>query len=199
MADTADAAPAEYRRRLERTAIGALILNPSAIDAVRPWLIPRDFATPHYQAWYQLVCQMRDVGTPVDQMTLLAELRRAGGNRLDRFHLVELATIVEQVPIPAAAVAYCTAVLEESLRRDLHAAGTRLVQIAGSGDPAVMFANARQVHADVDAGRRRWIRAHTRSRETRVPSAIAPPAPSQRQGIAVRSVATSCHDFGPDL
>lgn len=123
-----------YRRRIEAAAIAGLILQPAAIDAVRDWLEPTDFTTPHYGDWYVHVRSMRDRGAPIDQMTLLTALRRANQLGPQGRHADELATITMATPVPASTLAYCRSVQEESIRDHLAAAGMRLAQLARTCD-----------------------------------------------------------------
>jgi replicative DNA helicase len=121
-----------YRRQLEAAAIGGLILQPSLLPEVSAWLEPDDFHNPVYAAWYTLLLQLNDNGEPVDQVTLLAALRRTGRLGHHGQHAVELATITEHVPLPNAGASYCREVLHESIRRRLADTGIRLTQLATS-------------------------------------------------------------------
>jgi replicative DNA helicase len=121
-----------YRRQIEAAAIGGLILQPSLLDEVRAWLEPDDFANPVYAAWYTLLLQLREHREPIDQVTLLAALRRTGRLGHHGHNAVELATITEHVPLPNAAASYCREVLHESIRRRLAETGIRLTQLATS-------------------------------------------------------------------
>lgn len=119
-----------YRRRIEAASIAGLILQPAAIDHVRGWLEPTDFATPHYGDWYTRLLHMRDRGDPIDQMTLLTALRRTNQLGPHGQHADELATITMAAPVPASTISYCRDVLEESIRDQVAAAGLRLAQLA---------------------------------------------------------------------
>ena len=119
-----------YRRRVEAAAIGGLILQPAALDDVRDWLQPTDFATPHYGDWYTHLLDMRARGTPIDQMTLLSALRCADQLGPQGQHADELATITMAAPVPASTITYCRNVLDESIRSQVAAVGVRLTQLA---------------------------------------------------------------------
>jgi replicative DNA helicase len=125
-------AAAVYRRQLEAAAIGGLILQPRLLTEVSRWLQPDDFDNPVYAGWYTLLLQLHQQGGPVDQITLLAALRRTGRLGPHGRHAVELATITEHVPLPNAAASYCREVLHESIRRRLADTGIRLTQLATS-------------------------------------------------------------------
>ncbi len=127
-----------YRRRIEAAAIAGLILQPAAIDSVRDWLQPTDFATPHYGDWYTHLRSMRDRGDPIDQMTLLTALRRADQLGPHGQHADELATVTMTTPVPASTVTYCRNVLEESIRDQVAAVGIRLTQLARSSHSSDM-------------------------------------------------------------
>ncbi|MGH3356648.1 MAG: DnaB-like helicase N-terminal domain-containing protein [Nocardioidaceae bacterium] len=123
-----------YRRRIEAAAIGGLIIQPAALDHVRDWLEADDFAHPHYGDWYTHLLAMRERGQPIDQVTLLAALRRADQLGPQGQHADELATIALAAPVPASTLAYCRVVLEESVRDQIAAAGIGLTQLARTGD-----------------------------------------------------------------
>lgn len=122
-----------YRRRIEAAAIAGLILQPTALDHVRGWLEPTDFATPHYGDWYTHLMAMRASGEPIDQMTLLSALRRADQLGPQGRHADELATITLTTPVPASTIEYCRTVLEESIRDQVAGLGIRLTQLAHDG------------------------------------------------------------------
>jgi replicative DNA helicase len=147
---------ARYCRRIEAAAIGGLILSPRRLDEVRPWLKQDDFAVAHYGRWYGYICELKDRGQPIDQVTLLTELRRHDDLGPDGRYAFELATITERVPIPGEPAYYARAVLEESTRRQLRIAGLHLAQVALHGDPADVLADAIAVTESVDSLFRRW-------------------------------------------
>jgi replicative DNA helicase len=89
---------ARYCRRIEAAAIGGLILCPRKLNEVRPWLEQGDFAVAHYGRWYGYICGLHDRGQPIDQVTLLTELRRHNDLGPDGRYAFELATITERVP-----------------------------------------------------------------------------------------------------
>jgi replicative DNA helicase len=153
---TSEQTVARYCRRVEAAAVGGLILDPRKLDDVRPWLEPSDFAVAHYGRWFDYLCEMRDRGQPIDQVTLLAELRRHDDLGPDGKYAFELAVITERVPIAGEPTYYARAVLEESTRRQLRIAGLRLTKVAEHGDPADVFADALVVTDTVHLLRRRW-------------------------------------------
>jgi replicative DNA helicase len=134
-----------YRCRIEAAAIGGLILAPAALDHVRDWLAPTDFATPHHGDWYTHLLNMRDRGEPIDQMTLLTALRRADQLGPQGQYADELATITMATPVPASTITYCRNVLEESIRDQVAALGIRLTQLAhdGAADSTGLLTQAR--------------------------------------------------------
>ncbi|MEO6712902.1 MAG: DnaB-like helicase N-terminal domain-containing protein [Mycobacteriales bacterium] len=176
----------QYGQRIEAAAVGALILNPAALDRVREWLAPSDFLVPHYRVWFTSICGMRDRGTPIDQITLLSELRRANPSTLDPHQLAELATVSEQVPIPAAALSYAAAVLEESARHRLRTAGRRLLQISEGGDLAAVFANARTAMLEVERDRARCERFTAPSQTRGLSHALAASVPATARRTQAR-------------
>jgi replicative DNA helicase len=156
MVTAAEHVEARYCRRIEAAAIGGLILQPGLLDDVRTWLQPRDFTVQHYGRWYALLCEMREQAKPIDQVTLLTELRHRRDLGPDGRHAVELATITERVPIPGDPRYYALAVLEESVRRDIAAAGVRLGSIAHDGEPETMFDAVLRVQLNLNDVRSNW-------------------------------------------
>jgi replicative DNA helicase len=147
-----------YRRQLEAAAVGGLILQPSLLTEVSAWLQPDDFANPVYAAWYTLLLQLNDNGGPIDQVTLLAALRRTGRLGHHGQHAVELATIAEHVPLPNAGASYCREVLHESIRRRLADTGIRITQLATStgSDTSDLLDHARaRLTAELETSARR--------------------------------------------
>jgi hypothetical protein len=63
--------------------LGGMMIDPGQIDAVSEWLRPDDFARPLCGEVYQLLTTMRATATPIDPVTVLGELRRAGRLRSD--------------------------------------------------------------------------------------------------------------------
>jgi replicative DNA helicase len=147
---------ARYCRRIEAAAIGGLILDPSKLDGVRPWLESTDFTVAHYGRWYSYICELRDQGQPIDQVTLLTELRRHNDLGPDGRYAFELATITERVPVPGEPTYYARTVLEESTRRQLRIAGLRLVKVVEHGDAADILTDARVITDSVQLLHNRW-------------------------------------------
>lgn len=147
---------ARYCRRIEAAAIGGLILDPRKLHDIRPWLDADDFSVAHYGRWYEYICALCDRGQPVDQVTLLAELRRHNDLGPDGRYAFELATITERVPVPGEPTYYARTVLEESTRRQLRIAGLRLAQVAQHGDLGDVFADALVVTGTVQLSHSRW-------------------------------------------
>jgi replicative DNA helicase len=153
---TSEQTEARYCRRIEAAAIGGLILNPRKLDDVRAWLEPADFSVAHYGRWYAHICNMRDRGQPIDQVTLLTELRRHNDLGPDGRYAFELATITERVPIPGEPAYYARTVLEESTRRQLRTAGLRLMQVSQRSDLVDVLADALAVTDSIQHWRCRW-------------------------------------------
>jgi replicative DNA helicase len=176
-------ATAVYRRQVEAAAIGGLILKPGLLTEVSRWLQPDDFHNPVYAAWYTLLLELHDTGQPVDQITLLAALRRTGRLGHHGQHGVELATITEHVPLPNAAASYCREVLHESIRRRLADTGIRLTQLATStgGDTTELLDQAAtRLTAELQASARRLRLAQPAPPR---PAPAAPPGNTPRAGV----------------
>ena len=153
---TTERVDARYCRRIEAATIAGLILQPPKLDVVRDWLQPVDFTVQHYGRWYAIAIERRDQGLPIDEVALLTELRHRGDLGPDGRYALELATITERMPIAGDPVYYARAVLEESVRRELTAAGLRLARTVGHGDGADVLTAVRRAEHDLHSATNRW-------------------------------------------
>jgi replicative DNA helicase len=120
--------------------IGGMLLEPAQLDHVSDWLRPEDFEKPLCGELYELLTTMRSVRSPIDPVTVLGELRRAGRLRSDGYPAGELIAMVESVPTPASTPYYARMVLEAATFRRIERCGTRITQVGqrrrGSPDDA---------------------------------------------------------------
>lgn len=142
----------------ERAALGALLRNEQALDEVRHWLRPEDFTWPIHRAVYEQAQGLRLRDDPVDEVTVLAALRRDQYPDPEQRLSTYVLGMAEDAPVPLSATYYCKIVLERSVRRELEAAGIRLQQVAieGRGLPDDLFAQADAIVAKLDEARQRW-------------------------------------------
>ena len=120
----------------EMSVLGAMMLSKDAIADVVENLREGDFYRPSHQTIYAAVIDLYGRGEPADAITVAAELTRAG--ELARVGgAAYLHTLVAGVPTAANAGYYARIVGERAILRRLVEAGTRIVQIAQTGDGEV--------------------------------------------------------------
>ena len=120
----------------EMSVLGAMMLSKDAIADVVENLREGDFYRPSHQTIYAAVIDLYGRGEPADAITVAAELTRAG--ELARVGgAAYLHTLVAGVPTAANAGYYARIVGERAILRRLVQAGTRIVQIAQTGDGEV--------------------------------------------------------------
>lgn len=169
----------EYVHRIEAACIGAIVLRPSCLDDV-PWLRPEDFYYEHFGRWLTMMREMRDVGEQVDLVTLYTEMRRRGDLGPGHAWVQELNCLVDYVVLPGLPVPYAQAVVEEHIRRDVEAVGTRITDLAQKGHPGDMLAEvALQDRVIADAQVRWALVASGQQCSTReIQESIWAPAPT---------------------
>jgi replicative DNA helicase len=138
--------------------IGGMLLEPAHLDAVSGWLRPTDFARPLCGELFELMTTMRAVAAPIDPVTVLAELRRAGRLRSDGYPATELVTMVQAVPVPASTPYYAQLVLEAATFRRVEQCGMQLTQVGRSrrGTPDDAFDRVAQAWQALADTRDRW-------------------------------------------
>jgi replicative DNA helicase len=141
--------------------IGGILLEPAQLDHVSDWLRPEDFAKPLCGELYELLTTMRSVGNPIDPVTVLGELRRAGRVRSDGYPAGELVAMVETVPTPASTPYYARMVLEAATFRRIERCGTRITQVGRRrrGSPDDAFELLGQGWSELADARSRWQRS----------------------------------------
>jgi replicative DNA helicase len=143
--------------------LGGMMIDPGQIDAVSEWLRPDDFARPLCGEVYQLLTTMRATATPIDPVTVLGELRRAGRLRSDGYPGGELVAMIEAVPTSASTPYYARLVLEAATFRSIERCGGRISQVgrAQRGTPSDAFDVVTQAWRDLADTRDRWQRSNT--------------------------------------
>jgi replicative DNA helicase len=138
--------------------IGGLLLAPDQLDTVGGWLRPEDFARPLCGEIYQHIVDMAARAVPVDPVTVLGELRRAGRVRADGYPAGELIAMVEAVPAPAMTPYYAGLVLEAATFRRIERCGTKITQIGRGhrGVPDDAFTTLADTWHDLTDARERW-------------------------------------------
>jgi replicative DNA helicase len=150
-ADPFSAMPA-HDEHAEQAVIGACILSRAAVEDVAPLLGVRDFYRPANGEIYDAIVTLTMAGTPVDEVTIEAEMTRRGalariGGPL-YFH-----TCMQACPSAMSATYYADIVVQHSKQRRLREAGVRIVQLsaeaADAADVDAIIEHARQVVDDV--------------------------------------------------
>ncbi len=142
----------------EEAVLGAVLLDNAAADKAFELIEPADFFRPHHRKIAEAMAAMREVGQPIDLVTLSDTLR-------DRGDLAEvggaamLGEIEERVPTAANVATYAHTVRLLSYRRKLIAQASSLVtELRSKGDPVCDYAPERLsdlIDLAVDADGRR--------------------------------------------
>jgi len=144
----ADDTRAELAELAEAALLGALLWDPRRL-ADLDWLDPTDFARPAYQAIYQTLIGLWHDGVPIDLLALPDVLARSdyhdmhntaattGNGPLSAYALAQLICNTPASPAADSGVEvsghsehrrYAAIVLEESIRRHVNVAGSRIEQ-----------------------------------------------------------------------
>lgn len=115
----------------EQAVIGGLLLDPTrAVEVER--LSGADFYQPRNQVIFDAIRGMLEDGRPVDQLTVLAELRSSGALARVAGGAAYLFDLVSSTPTAANIGWYARTVAEMSLRRKLLEQAARLEQVAST-------------------------------------------------------------------
>ena len=128
--------------------IGAMILDPDALQGARRMVGPDDFQRDAHRVLYTALCAMLDAGQHVDVVTLTDHLATAG--TLDHVGgAVALADLhgFEVCPVPAAWPSYATIVSREGQRRRMIAQLRNLIARLEAGEDPTVVAAALDVAA----------------------------------------------------
>lgn len=117
--------------QLEQSVLGAILLRPEVLAELSD-LETADFYDLRAQAVWTAVRKLEAAGQPVDQVTIGAELERAG--RLEAVGWSYLGEVALCVPTPDNAVEYARRVRADGLRRRLAAVLHECEQMARSGE-----------------------------------------------------------------
>ncbi|MEY9956828.1 DnaB-like helicase N-terminal domain-containing protein [Streptacidiphilus sp. MAP5-52] len=126
----------------EQALLGACLIDPAQLAAVRPWLEPRHFYRPAHRAFYALLLAQHDAGHPALAPGAGKEVRDrwaldaigAAARTVPGFGPTQGHTLVANCPNARHAAAYGRMVLETSVRRGLEEHAHRLLNAARSGD-----------------------------------------------------------------
>lgn len=134
---------------VEKDVLGALMHTPRAIEEVTSVVEAGDFYAPRHELVYAAITALHSKGVGVDPVTVAAELARRG-DLAQAGGLPYLADLYAAPPTTANVGYYARLVRDQAVQRRLHAAGTRIAQLAesGEGDIDELVEHAR---AEVDA------------------------------------------------
>lgn len=118
----------------ERALIGATLNQPRP-EALRA-VLPEDFYLPAHETIWAAIRALDDAGAAIDTVTVVDHLTTRG-TLASVGGLPYIAELITEGSNPAAATSYARIVVENAARRRLTTAGTRIAQIAksGEGDP----------------------------------------------------------------
>lgn len=117
----------------ERALLGALILEPNRLEAVRALVRPDDFYRADHGALFALLLSMADAQDRIDNVTLLTKMMDGEGD--ERFGGADyVLSLPAETPSAANAVTYADIVRGRAQHRRIIAAGRRLVERAYIAD-----------------------------------------------------------------
>ncbi len=102
----------------EQSVLGAVLVNPQALDQIADLLTPRDFYRPAHGQIYQAMFDLYQRGEPVD-LTSVAALLKERGQLEEVGGPVFLASLSEQMGLASNAFYYARLVHEKSILRSL--------------------------------------------------------------------------------
>jgi replicative DNA helicase len=129
MADTNQVRVPPHSVEAEESVLGALLLDKDAVIAVAEFLSPEDFYDERHKDIYEAILSLYEERTPVDVLTVATrlkktkELKRVGGASY-------LTDIANKVPTAAHVEHYGKIVKDQSVKRSLMKAATRLVEFS---------------------------------------------------------------------
>ena len=113
----------------EQSVIGGLLLDNLAYERIASDLQPDDFYRNEHQTIYRTIAAMLDRGEAVDIVTVDATLERVGQSD-PCGGLAYLGELAANTPSAANIASYARVVIDRRERRDLIAAGQRLIELA---------------------------------------------------------------------
>ncbi len=122
-----------FNLEAEQSLLGALLLNPDAMDQVEDIVTASDFYAERHRLIFRRIALLLSQAVPLDVITLHDALRQAGdGERSGG--IAYLNDLVDQAPGSANAWKYAKIVAEKRALRDLMAAADEIAVIAGAED-----------------------------------------------------------------
>ena len=145
------------RVQAERALLGAVLLDPAAQQRVLDLVQPDDMRLPWHAQVLEAMQRVRAREAFPDPMAVYAELQ----NDPDLPATVSqdgvlVADLMEAAPTARHARAYAALVIEGSLREQVHMAGTRVVQAAGTRQPELVLRRAADGTSILGECQARW-------------------------------------------
>ncbi len=149
-----------YDEDAERAVLGAVLLDPPALDAALETLTPDDFHRVSHRLVFEAMCALSSRSEQIDPVTLRAELERNGA--LDRIGgSAFLGTLIDGLPRTENVAAYARIVHDRALLRGIQKVAESLRDEASAGGrPAVELVDDAQgrLFKLSEAGRRDGFR-----------------------------------------
>jgi replicative DNA helicase len=163
-------------RAVERSAVGALLLEPSRLDDVRDWLELEDFdGTAERQAFGAILALQHD-DQEISPQAVERRVRASVAQGTQLADAPYLLTVMRETPMADRAAVYGRMVLELSIRRRVAEGAVRLRQEA---EHASSSGQLNQVFADVDSIRRSVEALHRRESRAAETHSVAPATDEQ--------------------
>lgn len=145
----------------EQAALGALLLDPAPLTAIRQWLRPGDFADT-WRGWvFTTILERHTAREPIDPVLVGQDMTARHGRRLAA--LPRLHTLVANTPQIRHVAEYAQVVLDAALRREITGLGVLLraaaAQTAFDGTAVPMTTTCNLVDAGLDTAAERWATA----------------------------------------
>lgn len=139
----------------ERSVLGAMLLDRNAVISATEFLQPEDFYRQAHRVLFETMARLADRLEPVDTVTVVEELDRAGVLE-EVGGLSYITALAEAVPTAANAEYYAGIVEQKSLLRKLVAAAAGISRevYEGSEEPDVLLDRAEQLIFNVAQRRR---------------------------------------------
>jgi len=116
---------------LERSVLGAVLLDPASIDIAVDMLSSKDFRLPENQIVFEAMLSLSESSMPIDTVSVGEKLRERGRADLSGTFLTDL---LDVVPTSANIKYYCAGVKREAGKRRLHHAATDILRRIEDGD-----------------------------------------------------------------
>ncbi|NJD25622.1 MAG: replicative DNA helicase [Betaproteobacteria bacterium] len=172
------AAASMFSMDAEQSAIGGLLLDPSAFDLIGDMLSEGDFYREDHRLIFRRIAMMHHQGLPVDVVTVAEEIDMAGESERTG-GLAYLGEIAANTPSAANIKRYAQVVREKRLLRDLLAASSEVAELARQVGPE----SAAQ---RIEAAQEKLLALSARHRAQREPEEIGAALPRLLEAIDQR-------------